>query len=118
MTGLFSAVAARSATRSARSVLNGLMAAVGAAGLDAARVRPGLLAAIDQHAAAVRDSLFGDLRQMTVVHLAGYADGVREAAMEHGWRLPDGPVDWSTCDWVTLRLLAVCALAPEAALPS
>lgn len=112
MTGLFSAVATRSATRSARSVLAGLMASIGAVGLDAAARHPGLLAAIDQHAAAVRDSLLGDVRPLTPVHLAGYAEGVREAAMEHGWRLPDGPVDWSSVgDWILIRLLAVCALS-------
>jgi hypothetical protein len=111
MTGLMSGFGTLSATRSARSVINTLLSSFGAAGLDAAARQPGLLAAIDQHAAAVRDSLFGDLRPLTPLHLAGYAEGVRDAAAEHGWQLPDGPVDWSAADWVLTRLLAVCALA-------
>lgn len=88
------------------------MASVGTAGLDAAARHPGLLAAVDQHAAAIRDALFADFRPLTAVHLAGYAEGVRDAAADHGWRLPDGPVDWTAAsDWVLTRLLAVCHLA-------
>lgn len=112
MSGLFSGFTSRAATRSARSALSGMMSAFGAAGLDAAARHPGLLAAIDQHAAAIRDSLLGDLRPLTPVHLAGYAEGVRDAAAEHGWHLPEGPIDWSMgADWVLTRLLAVCHLA-------
>ncbi|MFC0526963.1 DUF6401 family natural product biosynthesis protein [Phytohabitans kaempferiae] len=112
MTGLFSGFTSRAATRSARSVINGMMSAFGASGLEAAGRNPGLLAAVDQHAAAIRDSLHGDLRPITPVHLAGYAEGVRDAAAEHGWTLPVGPIDWSaTTDWVLLRLLAICHLA-------
>lgn len=111
MTGFLSGLSARSATKSARSVLASLMASIGAAGLEAAARHPGLLAAIDQHAAAIRDSLLGDLRELTPVHLAGYAEGIREAAVEHGWREPEA-IDWSAAqDWVLTRLLAVCALA-------
>jgi hypothetical protein len=59
----------------------------------------------------VRDSLLGDLRPLSTIHLAGYAEGVRDAAAEHGWQPPQS-VDWSRApDWVTTRLLAVCALA-------
>ncbi|GAA4168596.1 hypothetical protein GCM10022251_59720 [Phytohabitans flavus] len=88
------------------------MSAFGAAGLEAAARHPGLLATLDQHAAAIRDSLLGDLRPLTPVHLAGYAEGVRDAAAEHGWRLPAGRIDWSARpDWVLTRLLAVCYLA-------
>lgn len=126
MTSLFGT--ARSATRSARSVLASLMTSVGSAGLAAAARDPGLLALVDQHAAAVRDSLCGstdpagDARQEFLVDrppvhpvaLAGYAEGVRDAATEHGWQPPAGPVDWSEPDWVLVRLLAVCALAHRA----
>lgn len=87
------------------------MTSVGSAGLEAVARRPGLLAVVDQHAAAVRDSLFGDLRPLTAVTLAGYAEGVRDAAVERGWRPPPHPVDWSAADWVLTRLLAVCDLA-------
>ena len=51
---------------------------------------------------------------MSLASRAGYAEGIRETAMTHGWRPPTGPVAWSTAegeDWILLRLLAVCALA-------
>ena len=111
MSGLFSAVADLAAARNARAALLSLSASVGRAGLAAANRDPGLLAAVDQHAAAVRDSLFGDLRPLNEVVLAGYAHGIQGAAQEHGWQLPTGPVDWTAADWVLTRLLAVCALA-------
>lgn len=104
-------VATGSAADSARSTLLTLTASVGTTGLAAAAANPGLLAAVDQHAAAVRDSLHADRRGLTVAALAGYADGVRAAAVEHGWQPPAGPVDWSQPDWLLTRLLAVCALA-------
>lgn len=107
----FTRVAARSAVDSARSSLAALTVSVGTVGLAAAAARPGLLALVDQHAAAVRDSLDGDRRPLTAAALAGYAEGVRTAALEHGWTLPSGPVDWSEPEWLLTRLLAVCALA-------
>jgi hypothetical protein len=110
MSGLFSAVADLAAARSARAALLTLMDTVGDSGLAVASAAPGLLAAVDQHAAAVRDSLRGDTRPLTEVALAGYAHGIREAAEEHGWKAPAGPVDWTRADWVLTRLLAVCAL--------
>ncbi|MEG3633743.1 DUF6401 family natural product biosynthesis protein [Micromonospora palythoicola] len=94
----------------ARSSLVALANAVGLDGLAAAAGRPGLLAAVDQHAAAVRDSLHGDRRPLTAAALAGYADGMCAAAEEHGWQPADAPIDWAEVDWVTLRLVAVCAL--------
>ncbi|SCG62022.1 hypothetical protein GA0070609_3765 [Micromonospora echinaurantiaca] len=103
-------VAARAVVDSAWSTLAALTAAVGADGLAAAAARPGLLALVDQHAAAVRDSLAGDRRPLSAAALAGYAEGVRSAALEHGWQPPAGPVDWSDPDWPLTRLLAVCAL--------
>jgi hypothetical protein len=110
MNGLFSGAAARAATRSAHASLGDLMASVGLTGLDAADRRPGLLAAVDQHAAGVRDSLSADSRPLTAVILAAYAEGVRDAAFKHGWRAPMGPIDWTQTDWVLHRLLAVCSL--------
>ncbi|MFR9775298.1 DUF6401 family natural product biosynthesis protein [Micromonospora sp. MS34] len=104
-------VATRSAAVSARSSLTTLTAVVGTAGLAAAAANPGLLAVVDQHAAAVRDSLHGDRRPLTVAALAGYAEGVRAAALEHGWQPPATAVDWTQPDWPLTRLLAVCALA-------
>ncbi|MGW9197355.1 DUF6401 family natural product biosynthesis protein [Micromonospora chersina] len=103
-------VATRSAAVAARSSLTTLTAVVGTAGLAAAAANPGLLAAVDQHAAAVRDSLHGDHRPLTVAALAGYAEGMRDAAREHGWEPTAEPIDWSEPDWVLTRLLAVCLL--------
>ncbi|GAB3061319.1 DUF6401 family natural product biosynthesis protein [Micromonospora schwarzwaldensis] len=100
-----------SAAVAARSTLTTLTAAVGTAGLAAARLNPGLLAEVDQHAAGVRDSLHGDRRPLTVAALAGYAEGLRAAASEQGWTPPVGPVDWSAPGWLLTRLLAVCLLA-------
>ena len=111
MSGLFSAVADLAAARNARAALRVLMSSCGEEGLTVADGHTGLLAAVDQHAAAVRDSLFGDLRPLNVVTLAGYAHGLQEAAHEHGWRPPAGAVDWTRADWVLTRLLAICALA-------
>jgi len=111
MSGLFSAVADLAAARTARAALRTLSATLGEAGLAVAARHPGLLSAVDQHAAAVRDSLFGDLRPLNEVSLAGYAHGIQEAAREHGWRPPAGPIDWTAADWVLTRLLAVCTLA-------
>ena len=87
------------------------MSSVGTAGLDAALQSPGLLATVDQHVAGIRDSLSADVRPLTVVLLAAYAEGVRDAAFKHGWRPPVGPIDWTRNDWVLNRLLAVCSLA-------
>jgi hypothetical protein len=111
MNGLFSGAAARAATRSAHASLGDLMNTVGLTGLDAAGRWPGLMAAVDQHSAGVRESLSADVRPLTAVILAAYAEGVRDAAYKHGWRPPMGPIDWTGTDWVLQRLLAVCVLA-------
>ena len=112
MMGLFGGLAARAATRSALSSLHGLMASIGYAGLSTARRRPALLASVDQHAAAIRESLAGDEKPISAVALAAYAEGVRDAAYRHGWRAPAAAaVDWTGDDWVLHRLLAVCLLA-------
>ncbi len=89
------------------------MSSVGVTGLEAATQSPGLLATVDQHAAGVRDSLSSDVRPLTAVILAAYAEGVRDAAFKHGWRPPVGPIDWTTDDWVLNRLLAVCSLVRD-----
>lgn len=96
------------ADRSARAELAALAVAIG-------RPTTALLAAVDQHAAAVRDSTRADLWPLTHARLAGYAQGLREAADERGWRPPQGPVDPPRADWVTVRLLAICALADSLA---
>jgi hypothetical protein len=111
MNGLFSNAAARAAQRSADASLADLTAAVGVSGLAAVQANPGLMSIIDQHSAGVRDSLSADTRPLTAILLAAYAEGVRDAALQHGWEAPDGEIDWSGNDWVLRRLLAVCLLA-------
>jgi Family of unknown function (DUF6401) len=71
-------------------------------------VEPALQAAIDQHAAAIRDILSLTAGQAGLVELAAYARGVRDVAVERGW--PVGRVS-TDMDWVTIRLLAVVSLA-------
>jgi hypothetical protein len=85
---------------------------LGQAGLAAARVVPGLLAAIDQHAAEVRDALADREGRVARTSLAAYADGVSDTAAQHGWdsSAPSGS-DWSRVSWPVVRLLAVCQLA-------
>ena len=111
MNGLFSGAAARAALRSAHACLDELTMSVGSTGFEATAQDPALLAAIDQHAAGIRDSLSGDTRPLTAVILAAYAEGVRDAAFKHGWTPPAGEIDWTRPDWVLHRLLAVCVLA-------
>lgn len=107
----FHQVTPRTLVDAARSTLSTLSATVGTDGLAAAAARPGLLALVDQHAAAVRESLGGDRRPLTVAALAGYTEGIRDAAHEHDWQQPAQPIDWAAPDWLLTRLLAVTALA-------
>jgi Family of unknown function (DUF6401) len=97
----------------------GLLATRVAEGLAVAASVPGLTAAVDQHAAAVRDLLrrsgttapFSDR-----VLLAGYGRGlldrydvtVAQVGLEATGR-------WMQADWLALRLLAVCTLDRGAA---
>jgi hypothetical protein len=97
----------------ARACLDALMGWMGADGLVAAIRIPALLAAVDQHAAAVRDEL-GD-RVTDARSLAEYARQVHAAAMAEGHRMPaPGRLDWTHAPAYLLRLVAVCALAGAA----
>jgi hypothetical protein len=69
-------------------------------------VTPGVQAAIDQHAAAVRDILSLSPGRIGPVELAGYARGVQDGALHRGWR----PAADLSSDWVGLRLAAACSL--------
>jgi hypothetical protein len=101
----------------ARRALSALHYQVGAAGLLATAAAPGIGAGIDQHAAAVRDIVAVGVAESAavagVVLLAGYARGLLEQAKEMGWQLtvPANPTAWATADWLTCRLVGVCALA-------
>lgn len=103
--------------RSARRVLDRLNEQLGTAGLLAAAAAPGLAAAVDQHAAAVRDILTVGVESSAavagIVLLAGYAQGVLDHLRERGHQLtiPDDTTSWLHASWYHVRLLAVCALA-------
>ncbi|HWD80661.1 MAG TPA: DUF6401 family natural product biosynthesis protein [Kribbella sp.] len=74
-------------------------------------VTPAVQAAIDQHAAAVRDILTLSPGRIGPVELAGYAQGVEDGALRRGWR----PGADLSIDWVGLRLAAACSLATASA---
>lgn len=95
-------LASRRQTARARHELASLAASIGMEAMPA--WAPGLLAEVDQHAAAVRDILILGNGGLGPVELAGYANGVEDVARERGWR-PGGH------DWVSLRLAGVCLLA-------
>ncbi|GAA4249003.1 hypothetical protein GCM10022255_031270 [Dactylosporangium darangshiense] len=90
----------------ARAGLSELASTIGRPGRAAVAARPDLLARVDQHAAAIRESLGGSL--LDPVALAGYSAAIRDAARDAG-----DPLDeWSSPSWAMLRLLAVCSLVP------
>jgi hypothetical protein len=98
-----------------RAALTDLVHRLGRPGLTAAADLPGLLAAVDQHAAALRDRLTDGRRAPSAIGLAGYAQGVRDAAGALGWHPPAADaVDWRRAHWLLVRLLAVCQLAVAA----
>ncbi|MEU4692712.1 DUF6401 family natural product biosynthesis protein [Actinoplanes sp. NPDC023714] len=105
------------AARPADAVLDDLMARIGVDGLAAAFASPALLAAIDQHAAAVRDALADAGRTAGADGLAAYARSIAAGAARMGRTLPAAgraPVDaagWLRAEWSLQRLLGVCLLA-------
>jgi hypothetical protein len=66
---------------------------------------PGLVAAVDQHAAAVRDAVGGDLGLRAT--LGDYVLGFTDTLQQLGWDEPVGH------DFASLRLTAVCWLIRE-----
>lgn len=91
---------------------------VGEAGLGAAAAVPALLAAVDQHAAGVRDILLlgveGSAAAAAAVLLAGYAKGLLDQAGTDAARLRAAVGErWQSADWLTVRVLAVCALSRD-----
>ena len=116
----FAPISAAAATDPASALLDEMMARVGVDGLAAALADPGLLALVDQHAAAVRDALADAGRPAGAEGLAAYARSIRAAAARMGRRVPEpgeAPVSgaaWMAADWHLLRLVAVCRIADEA----
>jgi len=116
MSSAFDATADATTVPTAQLALDDLMAWVGVDGLVAALRSPGLLAAVDQHAAAVREALIARGGGVDAAGLAGYARSVTAAAHRMGRTLPvqGDDVDWSRAGWHLLRLVAVCAVADDA----
>jgi hypothetical protein len=106
----------------ARRWLSALSARLGTEGLAVAASVPGLAAAVDQHAAAVRDILAQGVNAGVFtdrVLLAGYGRGLLDrfdVSTEQVRTLVVGR--WTSPDWLALRLLAVCALARSAEKPA
>jgi len=106
----------------ARLLLDEMMARVGVDGLVAAHGDAGLLAEVDQHAAAVRESLHHAGREVGAEGLAAYAKSIAAAAIRVGRPLPapgHGPLTgtaWLTAEWHLMRLVAVCLIAEAAGL--
>ena len=105
----------------ARRWLSTLTTHVGAEGLAVAASVPGLVAAVDQHAADVRDILAQGANAAAFsdrVLLAGYGRGLLDrfdVSVEQVRARATGR--WTTPDWLALRLLAVCALARSTGAP-
>lgn len=85
--------------------LREVIAKVGEAGIARMRNDPRLAAAVDQHAAAVRDILAATGEEATDEVLTDYLYGFADAAVERGW-WPGGDLDWET-----VRIIAVCFLS-------
>ncbi len=99
----------------ARYYLDQVMAMVGVDGLVEALAQPFLLAKVDQHAAAVRQSITAAGKAIDSISLAGYARSVIAVHQRHGRPLPTpDSIDWSDADWTVLRLVSVCSLADAA----
>ncbi|GAA2708509.1 DUF6401 family natural product biosynthesis protein [Actinoplanes palleronii] len=118
----FAPIAAPIATVSADAYLDEMMARVGVDGLTAAFAEPGLLATVDQHAAAIRESLHDADRAIDAEGLAAYARSIAFAAVRMRRPLPaagEAPMtvaEWTNAGWPLLRLVAVCQIAVSAGL--
>ena len=106
----------------ATAVLDEMMARVGVDGLAAALGDAGLLAQIDQHAAAVRDALRDAGRAVDAEGLAAYAKSILAAAVRMGRPVPEpghayvSGTAWLAAEWHLMRLVAVCMIAESAGL--
>jgi Family of unknown function (DUF6401) len=106
----------------AHVLLDEMMARVGVDGLAAALGDAGLLAQVDQHAAAVRDALLSAGREIDAEGLASYARSIVAAAERMGRPVPQpgaayaSRTAWQTAEWHLMRLVAVCLIAESAGL--
>lgn len=87
--------------------LRRLATQVARAGQSAMIRRPGLVAAVDQHMAAIRDVLITDERGVHHGAVLDYLRGFLEGTRERGWYPAVGVFD----EWEDLRLLACCRMA-------
>ena len=117
----FAPVSAAPAADPARALLDEMMARVGVDGLAAAFGDAGLLAQVDQHAAAVRDAL-QHAGRADAEGLAAYAKSIAAAAVRMSRPLPEpghAPLTgtaWLAAEWHLMRLVAVCLIAETAGL--
>jgi hypothetical protein len=115
----FAPISALVPTSPATGTLDEMMARVGVDGIVAALADPGVLAVIDQHAAAVRDALDDAGLDADAEGLSGYARSIVAGARRMGRTLPApgaAPLtsaEWLAADWHVLRLVAVCQIALE-----
>jgi hypothetical protein len=104
------------------ALVDEIMARVGVDGIVAAFADPGLLALVDQHAAAVRDSLEDAGRETDLAGLSSYIRSICASARRAGRALPEageapaGAAAWRVADFHVLRLVAVCMIALEGAI--
>ena len=116
------APAAAPSQDAARALLDEMMARVGVDGLAAALGDAGLLAQVDQHAAAVRDALHHAGREVDAQGLASYAKSIAAAADRMGRPVPQpghayvSGSAWLAAEWHLMRLVAVCMIAESAGL--
>ena len=118
----FAPVPAAPVVDPAYALLDEMMARVGVDGLVAAHTDAGLLAQVDQHAAAVRDALAHAGRAVDAGGLASYAKAIAAAAHRMGRPVPEpghayrSGTAWLAAEWHLLRLVAVCMIAESAGL--
>ncbi|RSM45070.1 hypothetical protein DMB66_51520 [Actinoplanes sp. ATCC 53533] len=118
----FAPVSTAAVVDPARALLDEMMARVGVDGLAAALGDAGLLAQVDQHAAAVRDALRDAGRTVDAEGLAAYAKSIAAAADRMGRPVPQpghayvSGIAWLAAEWHLMRLVAVCMIAESAGL--
>jgi hypothetical protein len=88
-------------------VVRQMVTEVGKEGIARMNRDPGLAAAVDQHAAAVRDVIAASGNALTPRVLLDYLYKFTDAAIERGW--------WPgvSFDWETVRVVAVCSIVRE-----